>query len=214
MRLFKTLMVALLAVGVGALRAQNWPLRRLRLKAGFNLAHLVISPDVRGRLVVPLALGAEFRVGPQLSLYAQAEAYLPTGRATGNRRAGTTLPLLGGAGALGARCYYHHARATDSSARRPARFGDYLALEGSSEWQELAAARGRGHNRTSLSRLVPGFYALWGTQRGWAGHPLLFDANAGFGLQAPAQYYYRPEQAPAHAWAVAAQVNLRVYFGH
>lgn len=214
MRLFKTLMVAVLAVGAGPLRAQNQPLHRLRLKAGFNLAHLVISPDVRGRLVVPLALGAEYRVGPQISLYAQAEAYLPTGRATRNRQAQATLPLLGGTGALGARYYYHHARAADSVAQRPARFGDYLALEGSGEWQELAAARGRGRNRTVPSRLVPGLFALWGTQRGWAGHPLLFDANAGLGLQAPAQYYHRPEQVPAHAWAVAAQVNLRVYFGH
>ncbi|MGI4887289.1 MAG: hypothetical protein ACRYFR_20215 [Janthinobacterium lividum] len=210
MRLFKTLLVAALAVGVGPLWAQNQPPHRLRLKAGFNFAHLVISPDVRGRLVVPLALGAEYRVGPRLSLYAQAEAYLPTG----NRRARAALPLLGGTGALGARCYYHHARAADSLTSRPARFGDYLALEGSGQWQELAAARGRGRNRTVPARLVPGVYALWGTQRGWAGHPLLFDANAGLGLQAPARYYSRPEQAPAHAWAVAAQINLRVYFGH
>ncbi|AMJ67731.1 hypothetical protein [Hymenobacter sp. PAMC 26628] len=213
MRLFKTIVLVALAVGAEPLRAQSLP-HRLRLKAGFNLAHLVISPDVRGRLVVPLALGAEYRVGPQLSLYAQAEAYLPTGRVGGNRRAQATPPLVGGTGALGARYYYHHARANDSVARRPARFGDYLALEGSGEWQALAAARGRGRSRTVPARLVPGVYALVGTQRGWAGHPLLFDANAGLGLQAPAQYYYRPEQAPAHAWAVAAQVNLRVYFGH
>ena len=213
MRLFKTLVVAALAIGTGPLRAQSPP-PRLRLKAGFNLAHLVISPDVRGRLVVPLALGAEYRVKPQLSLYAQVEAYLPTGRATGNRRARVTLPLLGGAGALGARYYYHHAWPTNLVARRPARFGDYLALEGSGEWQYLAAARGRGRNRTAPARLVPGVYALVGTQRSWAGHLLLFDANAGLGLQAPAQYYSRPEQVPTHAWTVAAQVNLRVYFGY
>lgn len=153
-------------------------------------------------------------MGPQLSLYAQTEAYLPTGRATGNRRARALLPPLGGTGALVARYHHYHARAADSLARRPTRFGDYLALEGSGEWQELAAARGRGRNRTVPARLVPGVYALWSTQRGWAGHPLLFDANAGLDLQAPAQYYSRPEQVSARAWAVAAQVNLRVYFGH
>ena len=214
MRLFNAFAAAALALSVGPLRAQSLP-PRLRLKAGSNLAHLVISPDVRGSLVVPRALGAEYRVGPRLSLYAQAEAYLPTGRATSNRRARAALPLPGGTGALGVRYYYHHARSTDSLARRPARFGDYLALEGSGEWQELTAARSRGRRRSATpSRLVPGMYALVGTQRGWAGHPLLFDASAGLGVQAPAQYYARPEQVPTHAWAVAAQVNLRVYFGH
>ncbi|OGX92281.1 hypothetical protein [Hymenobacter coccineus] len=156
MWLFKTL-----TAGTVPLRAQNQPPHRLRLKAGFNLAHLVISPDVRGRLVVPLALGAEYRVGPQLSLYPQAEAYLRTGRGPVNRRARATLPLLGGTGALGARYYYHHVRLSDSVTRRSARFGDYFALEGSGEWQELAAARGRRRNRAMLAQLVLGVYALW-----------------------------------------------------
>ena len=215
MRLFKIMLVTAFAAGAGPLRAwaQGRPPHQLRVKVGFNLAHLVVIPEVRGRLVVPLALGAECRVAPRFSLYAQGEAYLPTGRAPRGRRAGVALPLAGGAGALGVRCYYHHARPADSLAR-PARFGDYLALEGNGEWQALAAARGRGRNRSTPAQLTPALYLLAGTQRGWAGRPLLFDASAGLGLQAPAYYYHRPERLPSRAWAVAAQVNLRVYFGH
>ncbi|MFD1467850.1 hypothetical protein ACFQ48_06415 [Hymenobacter caeli] len=215
MRLFKLMLAVVLVAGMGPGRAlaQQSPPPRLRVKVGFNLAHLVVIPEVRGRLVVPLALGLEYRVAPQFSFYAQAEAYLPTGRAPRGRRVGAALPLAGGAGALGMRCYYHHAPAADSLAH-PARFGDYLALEGNGEWQDLAAARGRGRTRVTPAQLTPGLYLLAGTQRGWAGHPLLFDASAGLGLQAPAYYYHRPEQLPSRAWAVAAQINLRVYFGH
>lgn len=215
MRLLSTSLVVALAAGTtfpGAL-AHSAPPPRLRLKAGFNLAHLVVVPEVRGRLVVPLALGLECRMAPRFSIYGQAEAYLPTGRAPRGRRAGVALPLASGAGALGVRYYYHHTRPADSLAR-PARFGDYLALENNGAWQALAAARGRGRNRTAPAQFTPALYLLAGTQRGWAGRPLLFDASAGVGLQTPAYYYRRPEQPPTHAWAVATQVNLRVYFGH
>ncbi|WP_210518316.1 hypothetical protein [Hymenobacter terricola] len=176
---------------------------RLWLKAGLRLSHFAYAFGPRGRvLVLPISVGAEYRLTSQFSLYGQAEADV-MGR--GGRRGGAA-PAQGNDAALGLRYYYRHLRPLDSLRVRPfAR--DYLALEGNADFAGgTGGRRGRG---ITLS-FTPALYGFWGTQHRWATLPLLFDFNAGLGVQVLSRY--GPDRAAISRLDVAAQVNMRLYF--
>ncbi|RZK47264.1 MAG: hypothetical protein EOO59_18075, partial [Hymenobacter sp.] len=167
----------------------------LLLKAGLRLTHLRYAHDSKSwQFLVPLSLGAEYRVASRLSFYTQLETDLQASSTTGRRRATQTNALAGASTALGVRYYYGH------SQRAAPLYGRYLALEGSADWEQLPAARwvttaGRGRQRTTPAVLTPGVYALWGVQHRLRRHAY-YDISAGGGLLAPAYYNFeRPSTA-------------------
>ena len=181
---------------------------RVLLKAGLRLTHFSYTPGSQTwRVVVPFSLGAEYRVAPRFGFYSLAEVDLQATRAIRRRRQVTALPSA--TLSLGLR-YYYTQPTKGRSLRDNNLYGTYLALEGNVERQVVTASYAnlsRGQTPTSLT---PGVYAFWGTQ-----HPfrrvLLYDINAGLGFQAPA--YYNFESVTRAHYDVAAQVNLRLYWG-
>lgn len=212
---------ALLSVGLlAAVAAQAQQLapdsvphpRALLLKAGLRLTHLRYSHDSKSwQVLLPLSLGAEYRVAPRLSFYTQFETDLQASSTAGRRRAAQPNALAAASAALGARYYYGPAR----HGMVP-RFGRYLALEGSADWEQLPnarriAARGPGRGRTTPAVLTPGVYVLWGVQHRLHRHTY-YDISAGGGVLAPAYYNYeRP--STASRWNVGGQATIRFYFG-
>ena len=175
---------------------------RLWLKAGLRLSHFTYAYAQRGvQFVLPLSLGAEYRLTSRFSLYGLAEADIVAGR--GRRRG--AAPATGNGLSAGLRYYYRHPSSLDSLRARPAA-SDYLALEGNADFAGTAGRRGRG---VTLN-FTPALYALWGTQHRWATHPLLFDFNAGLGLLVVPNY--GSDRATSHRLDVAVQVNMRMYF--
>lgn len=179
---------------------------KLLVKAGLRLTHLFYLPDGRTwQLILPASFGVEYRFQPRFSLYAQAEADISTGRAGRGRRNAPTLLTPSTNLSLGARYYFNQPRA--DTARGPEAWGNYIALETTAELTQINL-RGRGRGRGS-ARITPGVFALCGTQHRGPGRRLLYDLNAGIGIQVPPPY--AAEAAIKRPWDVAGQVNLRVY---
>ena len=182
----------------------------LLLKAGLRLTHFSYSPGSQAwRVVVPFSLGAEYRLAPRFSVYSQAEADLQASRAANGRRGRQATAVPGMALALGLR-YYYSQPARAKSLRHSSLYGSYLALEGNVERSEVTAAYVSRSRRQAPTSLTPGVYAFWGTQHRLR-RSLLYDLNAGLGVQMPPYYSYE-SVVPAH-YQMAAQVNIRVYWG-
>lgn len=177
-------------------------------KAGLRLTRLRYSHDNQAwQFLLPLSLGAEYRVAPRLSLYTQLEADLLTSYASGRRRGGQKGALsAAAAAALGVRYYYGRAHQAAPI------FGRYVALEGSADWEQLTngTSQSARRQRTTPTVLTPGVYALWGVQHRLRPH-VLYDLNAGAGVLAPAYYNVERPSGSTH-WNVGGQVNLRLYF--
>jgi hypothetical protein len=92
----------------------------------------------------------------------------------------------------------------------PEFYGNYLALEGGVERNEIAANYLNRMRRQMPTSLTPSLYVLWGTQHRIR-HFALYDLNAGLGVLAPP--YYNFEHIGAAHYDVAAQVNIRIYYG-
>ncbi len=210
--LFKSLLVGagLLALGSPALAQRAAPdsvqrPRSLLLKAGLRLTHLRYTYDAKAwQVQLPLSLGAEYRVAPRLSVYTQLEADMQASYTTIRRRATRRNALAAATVALGIRYYY------GGGPQAVPRFGRYLALEGTTDWEQLTATRLRGRPATPTV-LTPGVYALWGVQHRLRGHTY-YDLNAGAGLLAP-PYYNFERPGSVNRWNVGGQANIRVYLG-
>ncbi|MFC6221916.1 hypothetical protein ACFP2F_01585 [Hymenobacter artigasi] len=176
---------------------------KLTLKAGMRLTHLFCLPGTSGtwQVVLPSSFGIEYRLKPHFSLYALAEADISAGRAPWGRRGAAALPTPTTDVSVGTRYYFNEA-----SSAHP--WGNYLALEGTAELSQLAV-RGRGRKARPSARFTPGVFVLCGTQHRGPGRRLLYDLNAGLGIQAPPAY--TTDAAVRPPWDVAAQLNLRVY---
>lgn len=180
---------------------------KLLVKAGLRLTHLFYLPDGRAiQLILPASFGAEYRLQPRFSLYAQAEADISAGRAGRGRRSVLPLPTATTDLSLGTRYYFNQPRA--DTARRAAAWGNYLALEATAELTQINL-RGRGRRGGGTARITPGVFAFCGTQHRGPGRRLLYDLNAGLGIRVPP--LYAAESAVKRPWDVAGQVNLRVY---
>ncbi|GAB3859478.1 hypothetical protein GCM10028822_36090 [Hymenobacter terrigena] len=181
---------------------------RLLLKSGLRLTHLFYLPDARSwQLLLPLSFGLEYRLRPRFSAYAQAEADISAGRAPRGRRGSPLLPTPGTSISLGTR-YYFNQPAASSVGSEP--WGNYVALEASTELAQISGRRGRRGRGLSVGRITPALFVLCGTQHRGPGRRLLYDLNAGLGIEAPPAYSAEAITSPP--WDVAAQVNLRVYF--
>jgi hypothetical protein len=177
------------------------------LKSGLRLTHLFYLPGSRNwQLVLPSSLGLEYRLKPRLSLYAQAEADVSAGRGPRGRRGRAMLPTASTSLGVGTRYYFNQPAAT-SPARQPERWGNYLALEFNAEITQ-AAQRGRRGRGQNAGLATPAVFAFYGAQHSGPGRRLLYDVNAGLGIEAPA---YASEPRTFRPWDMAAQVNLRVY---
>ncbi|GAB3877351.1 hypothetical protein GCM10028824_37260 [Hymenobacter segetis] len=186
------------------------PSPRLLLKSGLRLTHLFYLPDARSwQLLLPISFGLEYRLRPRLSAYAQAEADISAGRAPRGRRGSPLLPTPGTSVSLGARYYFNQPAEAQAS---PEPWGNYVALEASAELAQLSSRRGRRGRGLSVGRVTPALFALCGTQHRGPSHRLLYDLNAGLGIEAPPAYSAEAGTRPP--WDVAAQVNLRVYFAN
>jgi hypothetical protein len=204
---FLTLSLGLLAGLRTPVVAQAAPSPKVLVKAGLRLTHLFYLPNGRNwQLVLPSSLGLEYRLRPRFSLYGQAEADVSAGRGPRGRRAQALLPTASTNVGVGAR-YYLNQPDTCRPHCRPERWGNYLALELSTELTPLAR-RGRRPRGLDASQLTPAVFAFCGAQHRGPGQRLLYDVNAGFGLEARAS---TTEARGARLWDVAAQVNLRVY---
>jgi hypothetical protein len=190
----------------------RWPAPpRVLLKAGLRLTHFSYSGSGSAwRVVVPLSLGAEYRLTSRLAFYGQADTDLQASRNVG-RRGGQRNLLPSAALGLGLRYYYsqpgqQHPRRTASA------FGNYLALEGNIERTELTGTylTVNQSRRQTPTSLTPGVYAYWGTQHRLR-RAMLYDVNAGLGVQAPPYYNY--ESVTPARYDLTAQVNLRLYWG-
>lgn len=184
---------------------------RFLFKSGLRLTHLFYLPDrFSWQLVLPMSFGLEYRLNPSFSVFAQAEADVAAGRPPRGRRGGMA-PSSGASLGLGARCYFNQTRSRCIGA--PAEcWGNYLALETNTDLSaagRLRGGRGQSRNSRSLTRFTPSLFALVGTQHAGPGHRLLYDLNAGLGLEAPPPY--TAEGGGGLSWNVVAQMNLRVY---
>lgn len=215
--LLKSLLLSAGLLAAGAAQAQQLAPdsvphpRALLLKAGLRLTHLRYSHDSKSwQFLLPLSLGAEYRVAPRLSFYTQLETDLQASSTAGRRRATPTNAVAAASAALGVRYYYGHPQ------RAAPLFGRYLALEGSADWEQLPTARyvttnGSGRQRTTPAVLTPGVYVLWGVQHRLRRHAY-YDLSAGGGLLAPAYYNFERPSA-ASRWNVGGQATVRFYFG-
>lgn len=211
------------ALGIGLLPALATPARaqmalpaaspasvpgpKLLLKSGLRLTHLFYLPDARSwQLLLPLSFGLEYRLRPQFSAYAQAETDISAGRAPRGRRGAVLLPTPGTSLSLGGRYYFNQPAAAQASSEP---WGNYVALEASTELTQISSRRGRRGRGLSVGRVTPALFALCGTQHRGPGRHLLYDLNAGLGIEAPPAYAAEAGTRPP--WDVAAQVNLRVY---
>jgi hypothetical protein len=184
--------------------------RSLLLKAGLRLTHLRYAHDSKSwQVQLPLSLGAEYRLAPRLSVYTQLEADMQASNTSIRRRPTQRDALAAATAALGFRYYY------GGGPRAVPRFGRYLALEGTADWEQLTAARWlrarSGGRRTTPTVLTPGIYALWGVQHRLRGHSY-YDMSAGAGVLAPA-YYNVERPGAASRWNVGGQATIRLYLG-
>ncbi|MGY3088218.1 hypothetical protein ACVWYF_001251 [Hymenobacter sp. UYAg731] len=183
---------------------------KLLLKSGLRLTHLFYLPDARSwQLLLPLSFGLEYRLRPRFSAYAQAEADVSAGRAPRGRRSSSLLPTPGTSLGLGARYYFNQSSTAQASAEP---WGNYVALEASTELDQISSRRGRRGRGLNVGRVTPALFALCGTQHRGPGHRLLYDLNAGLGIEAPPAYSAEAGTRPP--WDVAAQINLRVYLAN
>lgn len=181
----------------------------LVLKAGLRLTHLNYAHDNKSwQFLVPLSLGAEYRLAPAYSLYGLLEADMLASPARTRRRTTTTATVPNAMLSFGVRHYY--GRPPVDAQRTSTEFGRYLALDGSAEWQQLATTARR---RLVPATLTPAVYALWGMQNRLRRH-VLYDLNAGLGLLAPAHYYYIERASGTTPWNVGAQINIRLFISN
>jgi hypothetical protein len=183
--------------------------RPLLLKVGLRLTHLRYAHDNKSwQFLLPLSLGAEYRLAPRLSLYTQLEADMQA-TYTSNRRSARRNTLAAASAALGVRYYY------GGGPQAGVRFGRYLALEGTTDWEQLANARwpraSSGGRRAKPAVLTPGVYAVWGVQHRLR-HHTYYDVSAGAGVLAPA-YYNFERPSTTNRWNVGGQASIRLYFG-
>jgi hypothetical protein len=181
--------------------------RPLLLKAGLRLTHLRYAHDNQSwQFQLPLSLGAEYRLAPRLSVYTLLEADMQATYASTRRRTTRRSTLAAAAVALGVRYYY--------GGGAP-RFGRYLALEGTTDWEQLTDARwlraSRGGRRATPAVLTPGIYALWGVHHQVRRHTY-YDVSAGLGVLAPA-YYNFERPGTTNRWNLGGQASIRLYFG-
>lgn len=211
LRIF-ALSAGLLSLGQsGAALAQSSPAAspKLLFKAGLRLNHLFYLPDGRNwQLVLPSSLGLEYRLQPQFSVYAQAEADVSAGRGPRGRRGSISLPTSSTGLSLGTRYYFNQPIITNGLPGKAEAWGNYVALEFSAELTQ-ASRRGRRGRGPNAGQVTPAVFAFCGTQHRGPGQRLLYDLNAGLGIEAPR---YNAEPTKPRPWDVAAQVNLRVYF--
>jgi hypothetical protein len=201
-------------VSLGQTAADSISSRRLQLRAGLNAGRFFRSLGYYGGRL-PLSVGAEYSLRPNLSLYAQADAELGVPRLTSYF--GERLPLVPtGALSLGARYYYNQAGRRQNGRAHGAFVGNYLALEAHTEMQqrfllrEVSPAFPSGKYEL-LTNYSPSLNLLWGMQRR-LGRSFLFDLNAGIGLS--------PKRSDAHfggyssgVFNASTQINLGIYFG-
>ena len=189
------------------------PSPRLLLKAGLRLTHLFYQPGRQSwQLVLPSSFGIEYRLQPQFSLYAQVEADVSATRGgRGRRSTSSSLAPTPSTGlGVGARFYFNQPSSTNGKTQTQSEpWGSYLALEASADATQLAQRGRRGRGGVSFGQVTPALFALYGTQRSGPGRHLLFDLNAGLGIEAPPAYTFDSKRS--RPWDVAAQVNLRVY---
>jgi hypothetical protein len=214
-RLLSSILLAGLALAAQAQPAFSDSTRvlappRLLVKTGLRLTHLGYSSGSKTwRFIVPASLGVEYRLGTKFSIYGLAEADLQASNVFTKRRRQAVSAIPSAGLDMGLRYYYGQPK--QLAARRPPEFyGNYLVLEGGVERNEIAANYLNRMRRQMPTSLTPSLYVLWGTQhriRKFA----LYDLNAGLGVLAPP--YYNFEHIGAAHYDVAAQVNIRIYYG-
>jgi len=181
------------------------------LKVGLRATHISYSGGNQAwSLVVPLSLGAEYRLAPRFGFYGQVEADLQTSRTMTRRRRSQAVAVPSAALGMGLRYYYNQPRRGEPL-RNANLYGSYLALEGNLERNVVTGRYVSQSRRQTAAGLTPGLYVYWGTQHRLR-HALLYDVSAGLGFQAPT-YYNFESIAPAH-YNVAVQANLRLYWSH
>jgi len=183
------------------------------LKVGLRATHVSYSANNQNwSLVVPLSLGAEYRLAPRFGFYGQVEADLQTSRTAvaARRRRPQAIAVPSAALGVGLRYYYNQPRRSEPLPNANL-YGSYLALEGNIERNAVTGRFVSLSRRQTTTGLTPGLYAYWGTQHRLR-RALLYDVSAGLGFQAPT-YYNFESIAPTH-YNIAAQVNLRLYWSH
>jgi len=181
------------------------------LKVGLRATHISYSGSGQAwSIVVPLSLGAEYRLAPRFGFYGQIEADLQTSRTRARRRTAQAVALPSAALGVGLRYYYNQPRQGEPL-RNANLYGSYIAVEGNLERNVVTGRYVSQARRQTPTGLTPGLYAYWGTQHRLRG-ALLYDVSAGLGLQAPT-YYNFENIAPTH-YNVAVQANLRLYWSH
>jgi hypothetical protein len=182
------------------------------LKVGLRATHVSYSASSQNwSLIVPLSLGAEYRLAPRFGFYGQVEADFQTSRtARAARRRPQAIAVPSAALGVGLRYYYNQPRRGEPL-RNANLYGSYLALEGNIERNAVTGRYVSQSRRQAAVGLTPGLYAYWGTQHRLR-RALLYDVSAGLGFQAPT-YYNFESIAPVH-YNIAAQVNLHIYWSH
>ena len=173
--------------------------RNLLLKVGFNAGRSIRWGGYEGWLGrTPIALAAEYALGPKFTLYGQVDADLMALRRLSSE--GPTYPVLSsGAVGVGGRYYYNQEGRARNNRAHGLFIGNYVGLEAHTELEKFGNFR-----------IGPSLNAIWGMQRR-LGRNFLFDFNAGigYGPNSDATTGYRTS-----AGTIATQFNLGIYFGH
>jgi hypothetical protein len=201
--------------------------RRLLLKAGIAPSRLIPQHRwyVDGWDIAP-SLGAEYQLGPHVSLYGQAEVDFLIGqrRYYGLGNSGKDPLVHTGAVGVGLRRYYNQeGRERRNRAHGPF-VGNYYALEATTELNRRKIYRydSQGvplgiEDTEHRIQVTPLLTAYWGMQRRLGQH-FLYDANIGLGLLAEPYIYsfysYGRNFDTLYRLESTVALNLRLYFVH
>lgn len=199
--------------------------RRLLLKLGLTPSRLLPQYRYSGfNWVVAPSVGAEYQLGPHVSLYGQADVDFSLSHRdyylSGTRE--KEALVHSGALGLGLRYYYNQAGRERHNRAHGAFQGNYLALEALTELDRI-----RYFLYDNISYPYPGTESVeyrtqaspllnvyWGLQRRLGKH-FLYDVNAGVGVIAKpvADYYYPFYRRDRTLYYLdgAFAINLRLY---
>ena len=199
--------------------------RRLLFKAGLAPSRLIPQYRYADGWAIAPSLGAEYQLGPHVSLYGQAEVDFLVGqrRYYGLGNPSKEALVHTGAVGVGLRRYYNQeGRARRNRAHGPF-VGNYYALEATTELNRREFYRydpqgvSLGVDTDHRIQATPLLTAHWGMQRRLGQH-FLYDANIGLGLLAQPYTYsfysYGRNFDTLYRLESTLALNLRLYFVH
>ena len=202
--------------------------RRLLLKLGLTPSRLLPQYRYNGfNWVVAPSLGAEYQLGPHVTVYGQADVDFTLSHRQYYLAGAAEQAALVHSGAIGLGLrYYYNQQGRERHNRAHGSFvGNYLALEATTElervrYYDYSYDYTTNPNPTTFAseyrtQTTPLLNVYWGLQRRLGPH-FLYDFNVGAGIIAkPISYYYHAyyrKDRPLYYLDGDFAINVRLYF--